>query len=254
MAIYRVSDARHRVSGIALAVGEDAIIWYGCELLGTDSQGYSVISYDDLMDPSYEQYNVAFKDPNSENYWLITQAKTLARADMEKVDAGSSWVFAIEQGYPTLIDLPCEMYPNTDVGEWRYTKYKMIRPCVRIHFHTDNEDFRLTDRIYYCSNTNDTAFFTQDEIPSQSVYNDELPIHPQLTVQTLTNGDIHIHLEYANGSVPADGTIQFVNKSGLMVDYIPVVNGDGVISHQYITGIPFADVLFHYKKIGQLYA
>ena len=109
MAIYCVSDARHRLSGIALAVGEDSIIWYGCELLGTDSQGYSVISYDDLMDPSYEQYEVAFKDPNSENYWLITQAKTFARSDMEKVDAGSSWVFAIEQGYPTLIDLPCEL-------------------------------------------------------------------------------------------------------------------------------------------------
>lgn len=254
MSIYKVSEAKHKLSAIALAVDQDHAAFYGCSLLGIDSQGYQVISWNELMDPTYEQYDVAFKDPQSDNYYSITYAKTLAREDMERIDAGSSWLFAMEQGYPTLIDLPCEMYPNTDIGEWRYTKYKMIRPCVRIHFHTDNEDFRNTDRIYYENNTGNTQFFTNDAIPEESVYNDELSIHPQLTVQTLDNGDVHLCLEFANGTVVANGTIQLVNKSGLMVDYVPIVNGDGVIAHQYITGIPFADVLFHYKKIGELYA
>lgn len=33
-----------------------------------------------------------------------------------------------------------------------------------------------------------------------------------------------------------------------------MTNGDSVIAHQYIQGIPFADVLLDYHKIGELYA
>ena len=57
----------------------------------------------------------------------------------------------------------------------------------------------------------------------------------------------------ADGSKPT-GRITFENTSGLMVSSLPVTNGDAIIAHQYIQGIPFADVLLDYHKIGELYA
>ena len=251
--IYHVTDARHRIPVIAVAINADVIRLYGLNPIGADSQGKTIITKETLLnDTSYEYYGEVVWSDELNQYCEITLSKSILRTDTT-FKAGAQYLWTLEQGQNTLLHLNAIMYPEQDMSQWRYTKWRMMRPLVKFYFHTDNESFLDTDRVYYSTNTDDTLFWTKDTVPTTSIYNDDIPLYPTLTVKTLTNGDVHLHLEYADGSKPT-GRITFENTSGLMVSSLPVTNGDAIIAHQYIQGIPFADVLLDYHKIGELYA
>lgn len=251
--IYHVNEARHRIPVVAVAIDADVIRLYGLTPIGTDSQGKTVITKDTLLNnTSYEYYGEVVWSDELNQYCEIVKSQSILRSDTT-FRAGAQYMWAEEQSNNTLLHMTAIMYPEQDMGFWRYTKWRMMRPVVKFYFHTDDESFLDTDRVYYCSNTNDTIFWTKDTVPEEYVLNDDIPLYPTLTITTLTNGDVHLHLEYADGSKPT-GRITFENTSGLMVSSLPVTNGDAIIAHQYVQGIPFADVLLDYHKIGELYA
>lgn len=253
--IYRVPDARHKIPLVAVAIAQNVIRLYGLEPIGSDAQGKTIITKDTLLnDTSIEYFGEVVWSDEFNQYCEITKAKSILRNDTT-FRAGAQYLWALEQNQNTLLHLNAIMYPEQDMSQWRYTKWRMMRPIVKFYVHTDDESFLDFDRVYYSTNADDTVFWTKDEVPSETVYNDEIPLYPTLTVKTLTNGDVHLHLEYPDGvTPPPDGTITFENTSGLMVSYLPVTNGDAVIAHQYVQGIPFADVLLDYHKVGELYA
>lgn len=251
--IYQVNDARHRIPIVAVAVSQDVIRLYGLEPFGSDPQGKTVITKETLLsDTSIEYYGELVWSDELNQYAEITMSKSMLRDDIT-YRAGAQYLWALGQNQNTLLHINAVMFPEQDMSQWRYTKWRMMRPIVKFYVHTDNESFLNFDRVYYNTNTKDTIFWTNDTIPEETIYNDNIPLYPTLTVQTLTNGDVHLHMEYADGSTP-NGTVQFINRSGMMLDYLPVSNGDAVIAHQYIQGIPFADVLLDHVKIGELYS
>ena len=80
--IYHVTDARHRIPVIAVAIDADVIRLYGLNPIGTDSQGKTIITKDTLLnDTSYEYYGEVVWSDELNQYCEITLSKSILRSD-----------------------------------------------------------------------------------------------------------------------------------------------------------------------------
>lgn len=250
--IYKVDNAKHGWPLIVVAQNQSTIIVYTLERYYDQYTPSQVVTEQQLLDASTEYSINLILEYQGQAYKIV--GNKVISYNHNVVTAGQTIVIGMEHDHSVVYCLGPEKYPQIDVTDWRYMKYRTIRPILKIFVHTKNESLVDVDKVYYYDHNNDTIFITNDTLPETAVLDEQATYLPHLTVNTLENGDKQLLLQYqnTNSDILINGTIQLANQSGLLITSIPVSNGMAIISNQYIVGMPMADVLFGYNKVGEL--